>query len=142
MNKIIKGKRYNTDAAKAVANDTNGLYGDLNYWEETLFRKSTGEYFLYGAGGPMSKYAETIGQNEWSGGERIIPLTTESAMAWAEEHLTGDEYEKIFGAVEDDSKRTATFYLTEATIEMIARLAVKHGCSKSDVIEMAIENFR
>ena len=49
----------------------------------------------------MSKYAQHIDQNSWSGGEDIIPLTESEARKWAERHCTADEYEEIFGEVEE-----------------------------------------
>ena len=102
MNKIIGGKRYDTETAEAVGDWSNGRYGrDFEACSETLFRKRTGEFFLYGEGGPMSKYAVSHGNNT-SGGEVIEPLTVDEAKAWAEEHLDGDEYEAIFGKVSEE----------------------------------------
>ena len=136
MKKIINGRRYDTARAKEVGYDYYSNPGDFSYWRETLYRKNTGEFFLHGEGGPNSRYAETVGLNEWSCGERIMPLSLEDAQKWAEEHLDADEYEEIFGATEDTSaKRTVTFSLTEATIEKIARMAAENGITKSEVIE-------
>ena len=136
MNKIINGKRYSTDSAKEMASDSYSNYTDFHYWSETLYRKNTGEYFLHGEGGPMSRYAETIGQNQWTGGEKIIPLTVEAAQKWAEEHLTGDEYEAIFGEVEETAtKRTISLSLTESAIEKIKRGAAEAGVSMSEFVE-------
>lgn len=136
MKKIINGRRYDTDSAREIWDASYGARTDFSHWSETLYRKSTGEYFLYGEGGPMSRYAEATGQNEWSGGEMITPLSIEAAQKWAEKHMPADEYEKVFGAVEEDlTKRTVTFSLTEATIEKISQTAVRNGCSKSEVVE-------
>ena len=141
MKKIINGRRYDTDTAKEVACDSYSNRSDFAYWKETLYRKNTGEFFLHGVGGPMSRYAESAGQNQWSGGQKIIPLTLEAAQKWAEEHLDAAEYEQIFGAVEESSeKRTVTFSLSEATIEKIARIATEKSISKSEVIERLINN--
>ncbi len=49
----------------------------------------------------MTKYNRKTGQNEWSGGEEIIPLTVGEAQEWAERYLDADEYEEIFGEVEE-----------------------------------------
>lgn len=136
MNKIINGKRYSTDSAKEMASDSYSNYTDFHYWSETLYRKNTGEYFLHGEGGPMSRYAENIGQNQWTGGEKIIPLTVEAAQKWAEEHLTADEYESIFGEVEETAtKRTVSLSLTESAIEKIKRGAAEAGVSMSEYVE-------
>lgn len=140
MKKVINGKRYDTDTARemASASSTEGR-SDFHWWEETLYRKSTGEFFLYGQGGPASRYAESCGQNQWSGGSRIMPVSLETAQKWAEEHLDADDYEEIFGAIEEtSSKRTVTFSLTEAAIEKIARMAQEQEITKSDVIEKLV----
>lgn len=136
MKKIINGRRYDTDTARLLGETSYSHPGDFAHWAEKLYQKSTGEFFLYGAGGPMSRYAEVIGQNEWTGGEKLIPLTTESAQKWAETYLSADKYEDIFGIVEEDqAKRTVSFSLTEATIKKISRMAADQGCAKSEVIE-------
>lgn len=140
MKKVIDGKRYDTDTAKKLAYDSYSNPRDFNHWVEELYRKNTGEFFLYGTGGPMSRYAVSTGQNEWSGGEKIIPLTTEAAQAWAEKHLSADEYEAIFGAVAEEAieKKTCSFSLTAATIEKIKRGAAEHGMTMSAYLETVI----
>lgn len=139
MKKIINQKRYDTETAKMMGTDYYGMPRDFEYWQETLYRKQTGEFFLHGEGGAMSRYAEAVGTNSWSGGERIMPLTVEEAQKWAEKHLTADEYESIFGAVEEmPDKRLATYSLTEGTIEKITRLATTWKCTKSEVIDRLV----
>lgn len=142
MNKIINGKRYDTETAKALAFDSYSNPSDFNYWSETLYQKRTGEFFLHGEGGAMSKYAESAGQNEWSGGEEIIPLSVDSAQEWAEEHLSADEYEDIFGETsEDGSKHGVLISMTANTEKLLLRLAAEEGCSKSDLVERAIRFY-
>lgn len=140
MKKIINGKRYDTDTAREMASASSPEgRSDFHWWEETLYRKNTGEFFLFGQGGPASRYAEACGQNQWSSGSRIMPVSLEAAQKWAEAHLDGDDYEEIFGAIEESAeKRTATFSLTEATIEKIARMAQEQEITKSDVIEKLV----
>lgn len=142
MKKIINGKRYDTETAKEVACDSYLYPRDFHYWSETLYRKNTGEYFLHGEGGPMSRYAESTGQNQWSGGEKIIPLSIEAAQAWAEEHLDANEYEEIFGTVEESAeKKTVSFSLPEGIIEMIKQEAPKHNLTMSDYIVEAVKAY-
>lgn len=140
MKKIINGKRYDTDTAKECGTAYSKLgRRDFGYWEETLYQKRTGEFFLYGEGGPASRYAVSVGQNSWSGGEKIIPLSVENSMKWAEEHLEADEYERIFGEVtEDESKKVVTYSLPVSTIEKVKRIAAEQGISLSEVVERAI----
>lgn len=101
MKKIINGKKYDTETATKIGFACGGglSFRDFEYWEETLYKKKTGEYFLFGEGGPASKYSVSIGSNSWSGGERFIPMTREEAAKWAEEALDVDAYEEEFGEV-------------------------------------------
>ncbi len=102
MKKIINGRRYDTTTAKEIGNASySGSVTDFQWWDETLYLKRTGEFFLYGKGGPMSEYKRMISQNEWSGGEKIIPLSIEEAKEWAEKYLDADEYEALFEVEED-----------------------------------------
>lgn len=102
MKKIINGRKYDTDTAKFLVSESNGLgYRDFGYCEETLYRKKNGEFFLYGEGGPMTKYAQRVDMNTWSGGCKITPLTEEEAKRWTEQRASVDAYEKIFGEVEE-----------------------------------------
>lgn len=104
MKKVINGKMYSTESARMLGDWDNGIYGnDFNSMGETLYRTKSGNYFLYGYGGPLTYYATVHGNNSgW--GERIMPFTEERAKAWAEEKLSGEDYERIFGVVDDDSE--------------------------------------
>lgn len=142
MKKIINNKRYDTDKAEACGSDSYGYPGDFNWWEETLYQKRTGEFFLYGEGGPMSRYAVTIDQNSWSGGEKIMPLSLDAARQWAEKHLSGDDYEKLFGEVAEDGdepeRRPINLSLPTDLIRRLRQAAAEKGVSVSDlVVELA-----
>lgn len=141
MKQIIKGKKYDTETARKVGMASNGEgWRDFRYYEETLFCKRTGEYFLHGAGGPASRYAVSAGQNAWSGGEKLIPLTFENAKAWAEEHLTADEYESEFGEVtEDETSKVVTLSMPTNIIELARRRAQEAGMSLSAYIASLVQ---
>jgi hypothetical protein len=102
MKKIINGRRYDTETAQLVGSTRYSNRTDFYFWEEELYRKKTGEFFLYGEGGPMSKYSRRTGPNQWSGGKEIRPLSLKEAQEWAEKYLDADEYEEVFGRVEED----------------------------------------
>jgi len=137
MKKIINGKVYDTEKAKQVAFYSNaGSWRDFQHYEETLYLKRTGEYFLFGEGGPMTRYARSEGQNSWTGGERIEPLTYAAAKEWAEEHLDGDEYEAIFGeVVEEEGKEVVTWSLPSALVAKLRRESQERGMSLSALVE-------
>ena len=91
----------------------------------------------------MSRYAQTTGQNEWSGGEQIQPLSVDAARKWAEKHLSADEFEAIFGGItEDDSKKNATFSISRDAIELLARMASETGKTRSELVEEMIRNCK
>jgi hypothetical protein len=101
VKKIIQGKKYDTETAEFLGVDSHLAPNDLNYWREELYRKKTGEFFLYGDGGANSKYSKSVGANQWMGSEAIIPYTEAEAKHWAENHLSVEKYEKIFGEVKE-----------------------------------------
>lgn len=141
MKKIINGKMYNTETAKCVGAWHNGHYTtDIYYVSEDLYQKNNGEFFLYGEGGPMSRYSKRSGEN-WGGGEDIIPLSYKEAQEWAEKRLDADDYEKIFGEIpEDDTKKVVTFSLSVTTVEKLKRLASQNNTGLSEYVETLINS--
>lgn len=101
MKRVINGKKYDTETAVSIHTiEFNFNYGNFTYYSEALYRKKTGEFFLYGEWGALTKYAE-LEAGGLKDGRQIIPLTEEQAKAWAEENLSVDDYEKTFGEVEE-----------------------------------------
>ena len=137
MKKVINGALYDTETAKLLGEDSYSNPGDFQHWVETLYRTKSGKYFLHGKGGAMTKYAVSVGLNEWSGGEKIIPLDLESAQAWAEEHLDGDEYIRAFGEPEE---RT-TIMMSAATKARLSDIKAKTGKSFGDIIDEAVAKY-
>ena len=137
MVKIVKGRKYDTETAREVGCYSNGGgWRDFRHYEETLYRKRTGEYFLFGEGGPMTKYAEQVGQSGRSGGSEIIPLSFDDAREWAEKNPDAAEYEAEFGVVEEDGSRTAlNITLPVTMIESLKREAVAENMTLSALIE-------
>lgn len=139
MQKIIRGKKYNTDTAKEVCCYSNNLpFGDFDWVQETLYVKRTGEYFLHGKGGARSKYAVPDG-DFMGGGSEIIPLSEADAKAFVEENGDTETYEKFFGEASEGETRT-TIILSEATKKKLQQLALEKRVSISQVIERLIEN--
>ena len=136
MKKIISGKLYDTDTAREVGSIYHGDGPrDFRHYSEKLYRKRTGEYFLHGEGGPMSRYAESVGKNQWSGGEKIIPLDYKAATEWAEENLDADEYQAEFGEVSEEGERvTLSISVDAAVADRIRKAAAEAGTSISALI--------
>ena len=102
MKKVINGKMYNTETAKQVGFWSNGYsYREFGWVEETLYQKKTGEFFLEGEGGANSRYSREVERNWYGSGHYLIPFTKDEAKDWVERHCTGEEYEEIFGEVEE-----------------------------------------
>ena len=72
MRRIIRNKVYDTSTAQKM-----GTYRNLEdsndsvYYEETLYRKKTGEFFLYTYSEPNSQVS-------------IAPLTEDEAQEWTD----------------------------------------------------------
>ncbi len=140
MKQIIKGKLYNTVTARQVGYYSNNRpNNDFSHVDEYLYLKKTGEYFIYGVGGQDSKYAVSQGQNSWSGGERIVPMTVQNVKEWAEKHLSAEEYEAEFGEINEDEGYTFhSVKLTNATSERLRRASRESGRKIFEIIEEAL----
>lgn len=140
MKKIINGRQYDTEKAKLLGIDGGG--DGFSSWREELYQKRTGEYFLYGGGGPMTKYSKSIGQNSWSGGEKIIPLSAENARKWAEERLAADKYIELFGEPEEsaDERVTLCVQISADVNARIRRRAAESNVSLSTYINELLAN--
>lgn len=110
MNKLIRGKRYNTETARRV-----GAHG-----AEELYTKRSGEFFL-------------AMQDE------IRPITPEEAAEWGEKYLSPEEYKEIFAAADDSSKGRLGIMLPPSMIEKLRRKAQEHRISTSEYLEKIIE---
>lgn len=141
MKKITQGVLCDTSTAKYLGSASYLGDRDFAHWRERLYRTKSGRYFLYGEGGPSSRYAVTIGQNEWSGGEKIQLLSRETAMEWAEEHLDGDEYIAAFGNPEETEKATLVV-LPIKTRERLETLKRETGMTFSEIIAKAIDGYQ
>lgn len=104
MKKIINGVRYDTESAILIGEYSSpGSSRDFSHWEAGLYKgPRSGRYFLAGEGGPMTRYAKSMGGNSWSGGEDITPMTRDEAFAWAQDFLKPAIVEREFSdAIQD-----------------------------------------
>lgn len=143
MKKVLNGKLYDTAKAQRLASWENIQdVRSFNHMEETLYRKRTGEFFLHGCGEARTKYAKRYDDNLWGHGEEIIPLTVKAAQEWAEEHLDVDDYEKIFGTIDDESEDVLITFKAPASLDRkLSDKATALGISKSELLRQLIEQM-
>ena len=137
MKRIINGRKYDTSTAEEVGESSHSYRSEYDYYEETLYRKRTGEYFLYGYGHGDSKYAKQV-CGDFGPGSDIIPLSYEQARAWAERELSADEYESAFGEVTEDdgeSDVVISVRVSPATRERLRRMAAETGRSQGAILD-------
>ena len=137
MKKIINGKMYNTETAKMVGEYDYSGPSDNNYFHEELYRKRTGEYFIFGRGNAASKYAEHLPYGGWVGSEEIIPLTYDRAREWAEAHMEVEDYEVEFGEVsegEADGEVMLSLRVSEQARVALDRYCARTGHTKGKVV--------
>ena len=96
MKKIIDGRLYNTDTARCIGERSCYAPGDYHHFSESLYQKTTGEFFLHGEGGPLSPYAVTEGSTS-SSGRAIVPLSLTEAEDWISNYLGAEVYISLFG---------------------------------------------
>ena len=90
MKKVIGGKIYDTNTATLIDSDWCRIGIEFN--QEELYRKRTGEYFLRGEGGASTR---------WRKGSGIFPLTDAKALEWAEEYMDADDIIELFEITEE-----------------------------------------
>ena len=134
MKKIINGLLYNTESAKEIGYHSENFPGDFKYVCETLYKKRTGEYFLYCSGGAMSRYS-TIVSGSALGTEVIKPLDYAEAKEFAEKFLDADTYQQEFGEVTEGSTTALHITLDSSIYAKIKRAAQENKTTIREVIE-------
>lgn len=106
MKKIVNGKIYDTEKSTLIGESsaTDAHRGDFRYWEASLYQTPRSKsFFLAGEGGPMTRFAQSCGQNSWEGGSDLIPMTREQALEWAEANLKPAIVEHYFADVLEEA---------------------------------------
>ena len=85
MKAVIDRKTYDTDTDTQVAFKHVGEFGQADGYEEQLFITKTKLYFLYGNGGPESKYSKAT----------ITPIPEKEAKKWEKENKPKTKKEKL-----------------------------------------------
>lgn len=140
MNKVIRGKRYNTETAKLVGTWEANEPENSDFWEkEELYQKRSGEFFLTARAALKRSMRAFPWAAKASPGVELRPIEPEEASDWAEEHLTADEYEALFGPVaEDGSRGRITLTLLNSTIDTVRREAQRRKMNFNEYLEKLI----
>ena len=145
MKKIIDGKGYDTKTARKVG-EASGNLGSFQSFDESLYCTKGGKYFLHGEGGPSSRWSKKTGQNEWSGGEGIEPLSPDEAAEWLERHELTEEHEQEFGPAEEavsDDKKKATHYFEPELLKKLKMEAMEKDASATEILnDMLRERYK
>jgi hypothetical protein len=134
MKKVINRRLYDTDTAKCVGSIDFGRPDDSLYYSwKALYVKKTGEYFLFADGGPGTQYAEAA---------EFTPLTLDEAMDWAEENLSGEEFEEAFGLPDEGGEDVQLNAWISATAKAkLDRERSRTGETVADVLERLIDSL-
>jgi hypothetical protein len=137
---IINGKRYDINRATILYNWNNRkLESDPDYLSESLYRKKTGEYFLYGIGGANTRYGVWEGVTGRAG-YKIMPLTPAEARLWVESHATADEYAEIFSVSEKAPMRFNS--VSPEIRQKMERIREETGKTLTEIFEEAIKEYQ
>ena len=97
MNIKIDRKIYNTETAQLVAETAQGAYGDSTGFEEKLYKRGPGDYFLYGHGGEQSPYPQP----------GLFVLAVEDAKSWMLRVVGEDFTNNELGIVKAPARKAA-----------------------------------
>jgi hypothetical protein len=83
MKHYIEKKAYDEATAELIHEFESRLPRDNFRWvHEQLFKAESGQYFVVGEGGPLSHYAATEDERNWSWGRDAYLLSPEEALDW------------------------------------------------------------
>lgn len=83
MKQVIDGLIYDTDDAIEIAmNESRVGSGDFGWFEEAVYKTDSGRWFLWGKGGPHTRWREPVGNNAFGSGETIHALSEVEALDW------------------------------------------------------------
>lgn len=158
MKKIINGRRYDTSTATLIDYYMiNNIGFDkvdkgnvesfkkfisekklLDQRLENLYRKKTGEFFLYNLNGPMSKLAgrKLYGKRNY---ENIIPLSIDEVKEWMEECSDAETYESVF-EIEEEGNMAFSLLIPENLYNKLKNESEKTGESMKDIVVGALES--
>lgn len=141
MKKVIDNSVYDTSTARELGCAEYSNPGDYYYTCETLYVSRANKYFLHGEGGAMTQYSKSLGGGSFQGSEKIIPLSIDEAKKWAEENLTGDEYEAAFWKITEEDKVLLSFSVTTETKRKLQEVSSITGKSMTALLTEWVTNL-
>ena len=122
MKKLVRGRRYDTETTTRLGRAFEGDESESDYWSETLYVKSTGEFFLYCEGESESQYAQIDKNGVYKPSKDITPLSYAEAKEWTLENLDHEIFDEYFGEIDENivqKKSTISLSLTTGTIKKL-----------------------
>lgn len=143
MKKIIGNKVFDTDTAQLIKRaDHDNITSGEGKCKQSLYRKRTGDYFLYVSGARTDTFHNLHLDAQTHDRERhIYPLTYEQAKLWAEKEMTADEWLEVFEPVEDDSLCALNLTLSASAVSKFRLAAQRQQISQRELMERLIDTL-
>ena len=143
MKRIIRNKVYDTRTATLIKQaDHPNITNGEGSCKQSLYRKKTGDYFLFVDGARTDVFDNLALENNVHDRERhIYPLTYEQTRAWAEEEMSADEWLAIFEPVEDDTLMALNLTLSASAVSKFRLAAQRQQISQRELMERLIDTL-
>lgn len=119
MKKKIGRKIYDTEKSEFIGRNIEGTFGDSRGFEEEMFKKGDGDFFLLVKGGSDSQYVETD----------ILPLALDDAKEWINRVCGAEKLQEV--VTEKDEKAAGLAAETVAKTAKQAEADDKKAASKT-----------
>ena len=127
ISKLINGKRYDIDRANELIKWESKDVGQ----KEALYRKKTGELFLY-----IERSDDFISAESKS---EYIPLDIENARKWVEKRFDKKTADKLFNIPEDkEKKKIISCTFSGSCLKKIQYLMEEYKETRSGLIERLV----
>lgn len=137
MRKILKNKVYDTATAQYIGAYLGQWENETRWFREELYKKRTGEYFLYSEGGADSPHGK-----DGDVSEEITPLSFENAKLWGEKRLDPNVCDMEFGIDHDDDAMVRLHVQIPSSLnDYLETERSRSGVSKSEIVIEALENY-
>lgn len=143
MKKVIRNKVYDTDTATLIKQaDHPNITNGEGPCKQSLYRKRTGDYFLYVSGATTDTFHNLrIATQTHDREHHIYLLTYDQARAWCEAEMTADEWLKHFSPIEDDSLCALNLTLSASAVSKFKVVAQQQQISQRELMERLINTL-